>query len=622
MIDPVARKAELETLLKQAREEYFNASSTVSDELYDAWKDELSDLDALSEMVTNVGAPPVSEWAKVKHGIPMGSLNKVNDPVEMAAWVTAFAPADPLLVTEKLDGLSIHVKYRAGKYVQAITRGDGHIGEDITQNVAKMKGVPERLAAKFTGSLRGEIILLRSDLKAWFPDYANTRNAASGVAKRYDGKGCEHLTVMFYNVVEGEDLPSEEENFKYLRSLGLQVPNWAIAKPQDTWLAYQQGKRDKLDYDIDGLVVHINDRSKQMALGDKDLCPVGSIAFKFSMISRETTIRQILRQTGGTGRITPVAVFDPVSLLGATVTQASLYNWKYIQTLGVDVGAKVLVARANDVIPRVVSLVTGAGTVNQPPTACDACSSPVVEVGEYHVCSDRMGCPAQVIGRLSAWITDLNVLDFGDAILQKVVEAGLAKVVPDLYRLKVAEVAKLDRLGEKTATKILNNLKDKSPLSLEVFLGALSIPGIGSSTIKMVMDAGFDTMDKIRQMPMKNLEKVTGLGPVKAKAIFEWLANNRSLLEDTLSVVPIKEIVRGRLSGLTFCFTGDIPGHPRPELEQKVIDAGGQVKSSAGKKLSFLVLADSQSTTLKAQAARKNGTVCIDANQLFEMIDG
>lgn len=645
-VDPIVRKAELGRLIGQARNEYYNGATktvpqvkdpttgaviAVTDEIYDAWVDELTDLDALSEMVTMVGAPATSEWPKTKHGIAMGSLNKVNDLTEITQWIMSNASLDePLLWTEKLDGLSIHVKYRMGKFQQAITRGDGHIGEDISSNVAKMKGVPAKLPAKFTGSLRGEIILLRSDHLSWFPSYANPRNAASGIAKRYDGKGCEHLSILFYKVVEGEkDLASEEENFKFLQNLGLTVPNWGITMmkpgvrtPHDIWVEYQQTKRDKLDYDIDGLVIHVNNMAKQMALGEKDLRPQGSIAFKFASITRETTIRNILRQTGGTGRITPVAVFDPVNLLGATVSQASLYNWKYIRDLKIDVGAKVLVARANDVIPRVVQLVNGTGTVNEPPTACDVCDGAVVQEGEYHVCSNHAGCPAQVIGRLSSWISELNVLDFGDVLLQKVVEAGLVKTVPDLYRLKVKDIANLERLGEKTATKVLQNLADKSPLPLENFLGGLSIPGVATSTIKMVMDAGFDTLLKIRAMSMKDLEKVKGLGPVKAQTLFSWMADNRALLDDLITVVPIKDIIRGRLSGKTFCFTGDIPGHPRPELEQKVIDAGGQVKSSVSKKLSYLVMADENSTTTKAQAARKNGTVCINAEQLFALIEG
>lgn len=620
------RKEELEERIRVARHEYYNAQSTISDEEYDALVDELADLDAMNSMVTGVGAAPVSEWAKAKHGIPMGSLDKVNEFGELTDWIQTNAPGEVLLVTEKLDGISVHLRYVGGRLHKAITRGDGHIGEDITKNVAKMQGVPAKLPQRFTGSIRGEILLLKSDHKAWFPDYANPRNAASGIAKRYDGKGSEHLTVYVYKVSEGKDLATEEEQFKFLKELGFLTPNWQLSAmsvgvrtPHDIWVEYQQTKRDRLDYDIDGLVVNVNDLAKQIALGETNLRPKGCIAFKFSAITRESVARKIQWQTGGTGRITPVAVFDPVNLLGATVEYASLYNIQYIETIKFDIGARILVARANDVIPRVVSVSKDTGTVAAAPTACEACGGVVSRDGEYLVCTNREGCPAQVVGRLSQWIAELNVLDFGDVLLEKLISANKLRTVPDLYRLTVEDIASLDRSGEKTARKALSNLNEKSPVPLENFLGGLSIPGVATSTIRVIMDAGHDTLDKIRGLSLTNLGKIKGIGPVRAATLTSWLASNKALVDDLASVVAIKDIVRGNLSGKSFCFTG-ASKRPRPELEALVLAQGGVVKSSAGKTLTYLVMADPTLATTKAIAAKKNGTACISEEDLLAMV--
>lgn len=615
----IARMKELETLITKAKDEYYNKEPSVSDAVYDAWVDELSDLDAVNSVVLSVGAPVVSEWAKVRHETPMGSLNKVNTPEEMSDWIATYAGDSDCFYTEKLDGISVQVKYVDGKLAMASTRGDGHVGEDITINVAKMKGVPSTLPRKLTVTVRGEIILLKSDFAAYFPDKANTRNAASGTAKRYDGKGCEHLTVMFYKVM-GVDLATEEEQFKFLTGLNLLTPWWSLSSvktPQEAWVEYQREKRDKLDYEIDGLVVRVNNLNRQFALGEKDLRPVGAVAFKFAPETRETTLRGITWQTGGTGRITPVAQFDPVLLVGAKVENASVYNVKYINDLGLDVGAKILVARANDVIPRVEAVTQGTGTVAAAPASCPTCSAPTAREGEYLVCTAPLTCPAQQIGRLNQWITNLEILEWGDVLLEKLVASGLVKSVADLYRLTVEQLADLDRMGQKSATKLVANLHAKKTLPLETFLGSLSIPSVARSTIKFVIDAGHDDLAKIRAVSLANLSKVNGLGPVKAKSLHSWLAQNGQVLDDLLTVVTPQERVRGTLTGLSFCFTGEMV-NKRGDLENMVKSKGGEVKSSVTKKLTYLVLADTSTT--KAAAAKKLNIKCLSEEEFLGLV--
>lgn len=626
--DRQVRVRELESRIAEARDAYYNKNPIISDDEYDALADELAELDTLSRVLAEVGSPPVSEWEKVKHSNPMGSLNKVNTPEEMTDWIQTYAQGDNLFVSEKLDGISIQVTYMNGKLVRAVTRGDGHTGEDITVNVVRMKGVFEKLPKRVSCSIRGEIVLRKSDhAKSCNLEYANTRNAASGIAKRYDGRGCENLTVYFYRVMSGVTFQTCEEQFKFITSLGLLAPGGLVSgfrvgvrTPHDIWVDYQQSKRVSLDYDIDGLVVEVNDLAKQFALGEKDLRPIGAVAFKFAPVTRETVLRGITWQTGGTGRITPVASFDSVNLLGSQVSNASLYNWGYIRTLGLGVGARILVARANDVIPRVVSVVRGTGVLAQSPESCSSCGSTVVQEGEFHVCPNRESCPAQLIGRVSQWITGLGVLEWGDVLIEKLVGSGLVKSIPDLYRLTAAQLAGLDRMGDISASKALSLLHARKVLPLELMLGSLCIPGIATTTVKLVMDSGYDTIDLLRSLSLEKLEKIHGIGPVKAASLFNWLRVHGGVVDELSQVgVLVEEPIRGKFSGMSFCFTGEMR-NKRGDLEAKVKALGGEVKSSVTKKLSYLVLSDTNTT--KATTAKKYGTKCLSEDEFLSLVGG
>lgn len=619
------RIKELETKILQARKDYYNHQPTVSDKVFDAWVDELRTLEPANKAVTAVGAPVApSEWTKAQHQIPMGSLDKVNTPAEFTKWVLDTSFDSKMLITEKLDGISIEVIYEDGKLVQAITRGDGTTGEDITVNVVKMGGVLSQLKDKFTGSLRGEIIMKKSVHKTHFADKANPRNAASGTSKRLDGQGVDKLNVLFYQALGDVDFGVEQAQFAWLVDQGLDTPNWWVVKTDEQvnkfWRDYQDTKREKLDYDIDGLVIRVDNIAMQIALGEKDLRPKGAIAFKFDNEARESILRDIVWQVGNSGRLTPVATVDPVSLVGATVTRASLYNYSYIEELGLDIGATVLVARANDVIPRIEETIKKTGTVAKPPTKCPECDGKVVFEGENLICTNTEHCRAQIVGRIKNWIKELNLLEWGDTLVEKLVEAKKVSTIADLYKLKVDDIANLDRLGEKTAKKVLDILWTNKKVSLEVFLGALSIPMIGQSTIKSIMGAGCDDLTKFGQLGAAQFEQVPGVGPTKAKFLADGLKHNQNLIKALLANgVEIKEKATGVLSGKSVCFTGAMK-NKRPVLEKMAADQGADVKGSVGKGLTYLVIADPASTSSKAVAARKLGTTLISEEDFLELV--
>ena len=350
----------LQEKIIKARQDYYNGTPTMSDKTYDALYDELKGLDPSNIVITMVGisVPDLSEWKKYKHEIPMGSLDKVNSPIEYSKWYKSTCNNEKLFCSEKLDGLSINCVYENGILIAASTRGSGYEGEDIFRNVVKMKGVkPLLLNSNFTGSLRGEIILTKSDYKKYFSDKANARNAASGISKRLDSVGSEHLTILLYQVIGDVDFKEEIEQFEWLERYGFKTPNYWVFKDDTAinahWRYYQDNIREKLDYDIDGLVTRINDLSRQMSLGDHDLRPKGAIAFKFDNECRETTLINVVWETGSSGRVTPVAILEPVVVCGAEISKASLHNVKRVKELDLYIGCRVLVSRRNDVIPYV-----------------------------------------------------------------------------------------------------------------------------------------------------------------------------------------------------------------------------------------------------------------------------
>lgn len=625
------RIKELADELIRAKYTYYNIKLpdgltplTLSDKVYDAREAELRALDSNHWVLKLVGAPQTqSEWKKAKHQIPMGSLNKVNLPIEMSDWAKD-KDCKSWFVTQKLDGLSIELIYEGGKLVQGITRGDGETGEDITVNVSRMVGVNTDLKEDFNGSLRGEIMMFSSVWKKDFADKANPRNAASGVSKRLDGVGVDKLNIVFYQVLGDVDFKTEVEQFKWLQDRKIGIPDYWTFKSIDEvnkhWRDYQDNERDKLDYEIDGLVVRINDMTKQMSLGDKDLRPLGAMAFKFDNVTRESIIRDIIWQVGNSGRITPVAVVDPVLLVGATVTRASIYNMAYIEELKLDIGASVLVARANDVIPRIEELVKGTGKIAKAPQFCPECGGLTKMDGENLMCGNVKHCRAQIIGRIKNWIKELNLLEWGDTLVEKLIDSKKVKTIADLYTLEVKDLAGLDRMGDKSAQKCYDILWDNTEITLDIFLGALSIPMIGGSTIRAIMNASCDTLEKFGQLGAAEFEQVPGVGPTKAKFLADGLRHNQKLILDIIeNGVSIKDKIHGAMTGKSVCFTGAMK-MKRPVLEKMAADAGADVKGSVGKGLTYLVIADPNSTSSKAQAARKMGTNLITEDEFLDLV--
>jgi DNA ligase (NAD+) len=634
-LDPAlrARADALGARLEGYRASYYNGKPEISDAAYDALEDELREIDPTHPVLARVGSGAlVAEWPKARHEIPMGSLNKAVNEEELRGWLTrcqelsdkdGLGPITDLFVAEKLDGISIEVIYRDGKLCDAITRGDGEVGERITQNVARMKGVPARIKDKRSLSVRGEIILRLSDMKKHFTSGTSPRNMAAGTSKRFDGTGCEHLTVLFYDVADHLEVPTEVEKFAYLRSLGFATPTTLHGELADVLSLYQRytGElRGKLDYEIDGLVIYVNSLHTQSMLGEVNHRPRGAVAFKFASPAKVTRVLEIRWDTGASGRVTPVAIVAPVELAGATVQRASLHNAGNVRALGIGVGDEVLVSRRNDVIPYVEEVVEKRGEPAPVPTKCTVCASGLSVEGEYLVCRNT-SCTAIVEGRIQTWVGAIGALEWGDKLVEQLVEAKLVREPRDLYKLTWEQIAGLDRRGEKSAKKCLAELTARLPLTLPVFIAALGMDNFALQTAKLLVTAGYRTIEAMLGASEADLAAINGLGAIKAASIMRGLGARREEIQRLLDagIVPVTPDEQGPLAGLSFCFTG-ASSRPRNELTQMVESKGGRVLAAVTKDLQYLVIADPASTSSKAVKARKYGTKLITEEELDQLI--
>lgn len=629
----------LETL-KAANAAYRNGTPFLSDAVYDGLEQELAaavasasvkDADVLEaqRFLAEVGAsvPDESPWVKVTHRVPMGSLSKVQDDDEFVAWLST-AGVRPLVWSEKLDGISVQISYVDGSLTRAATRGDGLVGEDITRNVTRMKGVVTRIQG-FTGHIRGEIVLRRSDFATMSGDYANPRNAASGIAKRLDGTGSENLTVFAYQIVRdgGAQIQRKQDEFKILQRVGFPIPSWGTAADPRTILLARAGyNRDALDYDIDGLVVEYDDLAFMRSLGETNLRPKGATAFKFAHQTAVTTLRDIQWQVGNTGRVTPVAIFDAVTLAGASVEKATLHNLSQIQRLtsglGFGVGDIIEVSRRNDVIPGVEALVSSSSRTAplSPPLCCPACQTALTRDGEYLVCEGD-NCPAQVVGAISRWVKKVGILGLGDATIAALVDAGLLYDPSDLYLLKnnlqLREVpVNGSRLGS-SADAIVAEIEAKAVMPLSTLVGSIGIPLCSRSVCQTLVDHGFDTLDKMRQARLADIAAVPGMGETKAQAFVTGIRAKAQLIALLLgNGVRIKAKPVGSMTGLSVCFTG----FRDTQLEQAFEQAGGSVKASVVKGLTYLVAKDAHGTSTKLTKARSMGVVVMTPDEFRALL--
>jgi DNA ligase (NAD+) len=657
--------------------------SDISDSALDSLKKELFDLETeFPEFVTpdsptqRVAGKPLKEFAKVRHTERMTSLNDAFSEEDMRAWLLRLenflgrpvgartaSGADPFYCELKIDGLAIELEYEDGVFMRGSTRGDGIIGEDVTQNLRTVEAIPLRLVN--SGMLavprhlivRGEVFLTKKEFakinkeqeKSGGKLYANPRNVAAGSIRQLDPvvTASRRLDSFQYDIVSDLGQKTHEEEHQMLAALGFKInPNNRSAKNfaevfafRDHWA--EPSHREKLDYEVDGTVIFVNDNALFARAGIIGKAPRAGIAYKFSPREATTVVEDIKVQVGRTGALTPVAVMRPVNVGGVTITHASLHNADEIERLGLKVGDTVIVQRAGDVIPQITAVLkdlrTGRERAFHMPPRCPVDDSPVVRDGAIARCSSRT-CAAQHREALYHFVSRgaFNIEGLGPKIIDKFLDEGLISDAADIFELQKGDIAALERFGEKSAENIVREVGEKRRATLPRFLYALGILHIGEETALALAKyfefphaGGLIAIKGIartfEKFSVEELQEVPDIGPKVAQSIYDWFHEKRNeellarLEKAGVEVVAMPpRAAAGKLEGKSFVITGSLESMSREEAKEKIRALGGDPSESVSKKTSYVVVGAEPGS--KYEKAKKLGVKILDEKEFLAMI--
>jgi DNA ligase (NAD+) len=636
---------------------YVKGEPEISDEEYDRLYKELERLEHghpefrdTNSPTQRVGGAPLEGFRTVPHRIPMLSLDNTYSEKEVVDWVKRIKKtvdvSEGYVVEEKIDGVGLSLNYEKGKLSAAVTRGNGFEGDDITQNARTQRTIPLTLKTSSPPALvevRGEMFITRSELERineqranqGKPVFANPRNTCAGTLKLLDPKTVakRRLSAFFYGlgVWEGENRPrTQQELFGLYADWGLPVnKNFEVCRDiKDIFRVYERFKseRETRDYDIDGAVVKINAFTRQERLGATSKSPRWAVAFKFEAKRGTTRIKDIIFSVGRTGIITPVAQLEPVRVGGVTISSATLHNFDQVRKLGAGIGDRIEVERGGDVIPKitgVIKKVRNAGLVT-PPKKCPVCGEQVKKDAEgvYYRCVN-LSCPAQLKQALLHYASpsSMNIEGLGENVADQLVEKGLVKKIPDIYRLKQEDLIGLELFAKKKADNLLNSIHRSRDCSLVNFIFGLGIQNVGKHTAG-ILAKRFKTVRNLMRASRGALEKINEIGPIVSKSIVDFFGSgrNREAIEQLLDsgVSPKFKETGGRLDGKSFVFTGTLEKYSRKEAQNKAEGLGGKTSSSVSRETDFLVKGEGPGS--KLNQAKKYGAKIISEDEFLQMI--
>ena len=626
-----------EKLNENARLYYTLDASTMSDYEYDRLYRRLQELEAAHpEEITpdsptqRVGDAVLNDFAEVRHPVPLESLEDVFDGDEVKGFLSKVLetlPRAEYSVEPKVDGLSVALEYRDGQFYQGATRGDGRVGEDVTGNLRTVRSIPKNLPEKLPRLIvRGEVYMARSvfdrineelELEGK-PLLANPRNAAAGSLRQKDPKVCakRQLDIAVFNLqlVEGRSFATHSETLDYLREQGFPViPHTVLRDPEEILEQIQKLGDNRMDfpYDIDGAVVKLNDLSDRSILGSTAKCPKWAVAYKYPPEQKESRVADIVVQVGRTGVLTPKAVLEPVRLAGTTVTNATLHNQDYITEKDIRIGDTVVVQKAGEIIPEIVSVVKEKrpeGT--RPyhlPDKCPVCGAAVLRDpdGAAVRCTGAE-CPAQLLRNMIHFASRdaMDIDGVGPAVLQQLIESGLVSNPADLYDLRAEQLEGLDRMGKKSAQNAVDAIARSKENDLWRLIFALGIRQVGAKAAK-ILATHFGSMDGLRRVTAEELTEIDDVGAVTADYITHWMQSDQAadllarLQKAGVNMECHQELVDRRFAGMTFVLTGALTRFTREEAGEMIELRGGKVSSSVSKKTTYVVAGENAGSKLK-----------------------
>ena len=639
----------------------------ISDYEYDQLFNRLKELEALHpELITpdsptqRIGSKVSEKFRKVRHPAPILSLANGFGPQETIEWYERIAKVDSrvktcdFLLEPKLDGLTVVLHYENGLLVLGATRGDGLVGEDITDNIKTIASVPLRIPLKADLQapekiiFRGEAFITKTDFEKLNQEneekglkpYLNPRNTAAGSLRQLDPAvtASRPLKLYLYQIVSSSDpIPaSQEAILEYIAGFGLPVnpSHWKAKTIQEAIeICQEQGQnRYAWDYDADGIVIKVNDQSLFEDLGVVGKDPRGALAYKYPGQEVETTLLDIQVNVGRTGVLTPLALLEPVNIGGVVVKQATLHNFDFIEEKDIRVGDRVLVKRAGEVIPYIIASLpekrTGSQETYIPPETCPSCGAPVEKdpemVAWYCINSS---CPAQLSRNIEHFVSRsaMDIVGLGGQIVQQLVDAELIKSAADLYSLEVSDLVGLEKFGPKKAQNVIDAIQASKNQSLARLITALGIRGVGEVAAEKLSKT-YQNLDQFSKASPEELQQIEGIGEIVADDIVSWFRewDNQQLLQDFKKAglwpesLRAEEKTNGSLTGLSFVITGTLPNLTREKAEDLIKEHGGKVVSSVSKKTSYLLLGENPGS--KYTKALELGIPILDEDSLKDLL--
>ena len=624
--------------LERAGYEYYVLDKpTMSDYDYDHKLRRLEELEqAHPETVTpdsptqRVGGQALSSFEPVRHRVPLESLQDVFDFDEVRAFdqrVQSAVAGAVYVVEPKVDGLSVALEYENGLFVRGATRGDGQVGEDVTANLRTVRSIPLRVdGAPEHLIVRGEVFMPKKVFHALNDErerrgealFANPRNAAAGSLRQQDARiaAQRKLDILVFNVQwsDGAAFQTHEETLEYLAQKGFKVIPHQLCTTMDQVIGAitQIGEeRDRFSFDIDGAVVKVNDLSQRAVLGSTAKFPRWAAAYKYPPEVKPSRLTDIVVQVGRTGVLTPKAVLEPVRLAGTTVTSATLHNQDFISDKDIRIGDTVLVRKAGEIIPEVLSVVLDKRPADSRPyflpKTCPVCGAPVErdEDGAHMRCTGAE-CPAQLLRNLTHFASRdaMDIDGLGVAVVENLVNAGLVKTPGDLYFLKEEDVAGLDRMGKKSAQNLMAAIRRSKDQDLARLIYAFGIRQVGQKAGK-ILAARFQTMEALEHATLEELTAVNDVGEITARSILTWLASPQSrhliarLREAGVNMTAAEQGSDQRFAGMTFVLTGGLEQFTRDQAAAMIEDRGGKSAGSVSKKTTYVVAGEGAGSKLK-----------------------
>lgn len=654
-------KQEIQSLrreLEQANYEYYVLDNpSMSDYDFDHKLRRLEELEAkYPELVTpdsptqRVGGKVADGFSEVHHRVPLESLQDVFSFEELNDFDQrvrdALTTGVEYDVEPKVDGLSVALEYENGLFVRGATRGDGQVGEDVTENLKTIPSIPLRLPEALPSLIvRGEVFMPKKSFEQLNADrelkgetlFANPRNAAAGSLRQLDPKiaASRKLDIRVFNIqwAEGKTFTTHAETLEYLLEQRFKViPHYSCSTIQEAAerIAAMGDNREEFPFDIDGAVVKVNSLSDRIALGSTAKFPRWAAAYKYPPEQKESVVEDILVQVGRTGVLTPKAVVKAVRLAGTTVTNATLHNQDFITEKDIRIGDTVLVQKAGEIIPEIVSVLKDKrpeGTVPYHlPDHCPVCGAPVArdEDGAHIRCTGAE-CPAQRLRHIVHFASRdaMDIEGLGPAVVESLVGAGLVKGPGDLYQLQAGDVELLERMGKKSAENLMAAIEKSKSAGLGRLLFAFGIRQVGQKAGK-VLAARFGTLDALMAATEEELTAVPDIGGITAKSLLDWFANEqsqhliRTLREAGVSFDSTEAPVGDRLAGKTFVLTGTLPTMDRKEAAALIEAQGGKVSGSVSKKTSYVVAGEAAGS--KLQKANDLGIPVLTEDELMKLL--